>query len=96
MANESMLLHHRRVLTMQSHGADERKSELGGVYRKIRDTEVSGTDLPADFPRRSEVLAAGYAAVEDLQDATEDELVRRGMSRRAAKSVLSALAAMET
>jgi hypothetical protein len=95
MAGESMLLHYRRVQTMQANGADARGSEIGGVYRRIRD-EVPGTDLPSDFPRRAEVLAAGYSAVEDLQDVTEDELVERGMSRRAAKTVIAALAALET
>jgi hypothetical protein len=95
MAGESMLLHYRRVQTMQAVGADVRGSELGGVYRKIRD-EVPGAPLPDDFPRRADLIAAGYAAVEDLQDVTEDELALRGLSRRAARAVLSALAALET
>jgi hypothetical protein len=92
--NESLLLHHRRVLTLQSQGADERESELGGVYRQIRD-DVAGTPLPDSMPHRAEVLAAGYSAVEDLQDATEDELARRGLSRRQARAVIAALKAAQ-
>ena len=95
MGNESMILHHRRVLTMQAQAADEEESELGGVYRKVRD-DISGTPIPNDFPRRADLITAGYAAVEDLQDVTEAELAGRGLSRRAARAVLTALAALET
>ncbi len=93
--NEAMILHHRRVLTLQAQGADDRESELGPTYRKYRDTEVSGTELPADFPSRAQVLTAGYAAVEDLQDATEDELAKRGLTRKQARAVIAAVAALQ-
>jgi len=80
---------------MQAQGQDAEQSELAGVFRKIRD-DVPGTPFPENFPRRADLIAAEYAAIEDLQDATEDELVGRGLSRRAARSVLSALAELET
>lgn len=89
-----MLLHYRRAMTLSAIGKDERESELGGVFRKIRD-EVSGTAIPSDFPRRSDLITAGYSALEDLQDVTIDELVGRGLSRRGARAIISALAALE-
>ena len=40
---------------------------------------------------RAELLAAGYAALEDLDDVTADELVGRGLRRRQARAVVAAL-----
>ena len=93
--NGSMVMYHRRVLTLQANGAEaDEESAVPGVYRKMRD-EIPGTAIPDDFPHRTQVLAAGYAAVEDLQDATEDELRGKGLSSRAARAVIAALAALQ-
>lgn len=91
--NEGMILYHRRALTTQSM-VEERvdQGELAGTMRVIRDA-IPGTQLPEVFPFRAQVVAAGYSAVEDLQDATEDELAQRGLTRRQARAVLAACAA---
>ncbi len=93
--NEAMLIHHRRVLTMQSQVAEqEGQPNLAGSMRALRD-EVAGTPLPDSFPHRTQVIDAGYKATEDLQDVPEDELVARGLTRRRAKDVIAALAALQ-
>lgn len=48
-------------------------------------------DLPADFPGRATLVAAGYTTVRDLDGATEDELVDVGLSRSDAALVLAAM-----
>jgi len=82
--------HPRRFYTLKAFQAQEDGEAFGAAWLGRR-AEVPGTDLPADFPARAEVLAAGYAALEDLQDVTVDELVRRGLRRRWARAVIAAL-----
>ena len=80
--------HPRRIYTLKAFEADD--DALGSAWYGRR-AELPGTELPADFPARAVVLAAGYAALEDLDDVTVDELVRRGLRRRQARAVVAAL-----
>lgn len=60
-----------------------------------KQTGLAGTDLPTDFPSRSEVVAAGYLAVEDIDGASVVELRREArLSTIAANAVLAAIAAL--
>lgn len=57
--------------------------------------EAPGTALPATFPLRSVLVAAGYGKVEDFDGASQDELVfTLGLTTAQATSVLAAYAAL--
>jgi hypothetical protein len=74
--------------------ADAGELAISGVWQ-ARQEEQPGTDLPANFPVRTELLAAGYIAIEDLEGACADELVEwAGIDNQAAKAVVAAYAAL--
>lgn len=50
-----------------------------------------GVVLPAGFPLKTELAAAGYTTVEDLDGADEGELVKINLTSRQARAVLAAL-----
>lgn len=54
-----------------------------------------GTDLPADFPAKLELEAAGYTTVEDVDGADVEELEDyAALSSANANAVLAAIAAL--
>lgn len=81
----------RRFYTLACRDALRLLNGMDGVFR-ARAAEVPHTDLPADFPLRSKLVAVDYSAVEDLDGATESELVALGLSTYQARAVLAAFA----
>jgi hypothetical protein len=74
--------------------ADAGEFAISGVWQS-RQQEQPGTALPADFPSRAALIAAGYTAIEDLQGACADELVDWAcVDNQAAKAILAAYAAL--
>lgn len=72
-------------------GADQ---PLDGVWRSKQEAQP-GTALPATFPHRSQLVAVGYSAVEDLDGATVDELTTNtDLNAREAAAVVAAYAAL--
>lgn len=56
---------------------------------------LAGTELPADFPARAELIAVGYETVEDIDGATSGELRQYArISPKAAEAVIAAVAAL--
>lgn len=56
---------------------------------------TSATALPSDAPSRAALVAAGYGAVEDIGDATSEELsLRASLSTREAAAVIAYIAAL--
>jgi hypothetical protein len=67
---------------------------LSGLWQ-ARQQEQPGVALPAAFPYRAELVAAGYSTSEDLDGACADELFDwAGLDNSAAKAVLAAHAAL--
>lgn len=67
---------------------------LGAAWR-AKQLEQPGIDLPADFPYLSQLITAGYVAVEDLDGADVIELVRVAhLVGHEADRVLAAAAAL--
>lgn len=65
---------------------------LASLWRHKQEAEA-GALLASDFPSRAALVAAGYATAEDLDGATEDELITNvpTLSRREIAAVLAAL-----
>jgi hypothetical protein len=57
----------------------------------VKRRTLPGTDLPASFPARSQLLSAGYLVLEELQGADQLELTRLGLSNAEATAVLAAI-----
>lgn len=55
---------------------------------------ISATELPAHFPSRVALVAAGYSAVEDLDGADSAEIRALGLTDRQTTAVLAALAGL--
>lgn len=72
-----------------------RDFDLGfdGVWRAKQEAQP-GTTLPATFPALTALATAGYTTVEDLDGATEDELITAGLSSHDARSVIVARATL--
>lgn len=90
-------MHARRWEERQRQRALAEKSRaLAGVHLGRRNA-IAGTSLPAPFPARALLLAAGYGALEDLPvppgDDDDDafaELLRAGLDLDDATAVLEA------
>lgn len=68
--------------------------ELEMVWRAKQEVQP-GTPLPAAFPFRAELFAAGYQAREDLLGADQDELIKiTSLSPRQADEVIESLAGL--
>ena len=52
---------------------------------------MPGTALPATFPHQAALAALNYVALEDLEDATVEELQQAGLSLGQAAAVIAAL-----
>lgn len=61
-----------------------------GVWR-WKQEQIAWPDLPAAFPARAKLIAAGYTTVRDLDGADLDELTTLGLTRREALAVLAAM-----
>lgn len=74
--------------------AARQRCEEEGVWQAKQEA-VAGTAIPDDFPFRAALVAAGYSATEDLDDATPDELAEFASLRgRDSEAVFAALAAL--
>jgi hypothetical protein len=74
----------RRLATL---GGD---TALAGIWRAKQEA-IAWPDLPAGFPSRALLLAAGFPTVRDLDGADERELTDLGLTARAAAAVLAAM-----
>jgi hypothetical protein len=96
-------VHLRRYYTaLRAAALSEGLHASASVALGLRNAEA-GTALPSGFPHRVDLIAAGYACVEDLGDPTSDpdpddaraelrrELVRAGLRLSAAADVVAAL-----
>lgn len=52
---------------------------------------IAGTDIPASFPARSALLAAGYLVLEEIEGANSTELIDAGLTAPQAAAVLAAM-----
>ena len=67
---------------------------LSAVWH-ARQEEQASDPLPVGFPAKSELEAAGYTAIGDLEGAAEDELMDWAqLSSNAARAVVAAYAAL--
>lgn len=66
---------------------------IASVFRAKQEAE-SATALPADFPSRVLLVAAGYSTVEDINGADLEELLCAQLSTKQAETVLTELAAL--
>jgi hypothetical protein len=53
--------------------------------------QVAGASIPTTFPARTQLLAAGYLVLEELQGANEEELTSAGLSATQAAAVVAAI-----
>lgn len=53
--------------------------------------ELPGTPLPDTFPHRAALVARQYLALEDLEEATAEELQQVGLTYAQAAAVIAAL-----
>lgn len=52
---------------------------------------ISGRSIPASFPARTQLLAAGYLVTEELTGSDTTELTAAGLSSSQAAAVLAAI-----
>lgn len=83
----------RRFYTLAYRDALKLQNGMDGVFLWLSQQQPH-TDLPAGFPVLSLLQAAGYSAVEDLDGATESELVALGLTTFQANAALAALPAL--
>lgn len=80
----------RRFYLSRRRRALEEDDPNAAVWQAKQEAEP-GTALAPTFPALDELEAAGYTTVEDLTGATEDELLRAGLSLTNARAALAAL-----
>ncbi len=79
-----------KLVKMQA-AEDEDVPSLVSTWKSLHESTL-GTPLPADFPGRAQLIAAGYSATEDIVGATASELGRRaGLNRRTADAAIAAV-----
>lgn len=85
---------HRRYCLLKAHAAsDEDATELAKTWLS-KQAAIAGTALADDFPTKSQLEAAHYSTVEDIDGADEDELVIRvGITRAQAAAAIAAIGA---
>ena len=79
----------RRYYLLKRRATLDREESITSQWHAKQDEEP-GTALPASFPFLS-LLGTFYTTVEDLDGASERELVSFGLTRREATSVLCAV-----
>ena len=82
---------HRRycLLKGRAHARND-DTELAFAFYGKQDA-IDSTPLAEDFPLQEELAALRYTSVEDLDGATEAELIDAGLSRSQAARVMAAL-----
>lgn len=84
----------RRFFLLKRIAAKAEADPLEGAWRHNQEA-IGGTALPASFPYRATLVAAGYSTTEDLDGADAAELTKNaGLATRHANAVLAALAAL--
>lgn len=79
----------KRIAALQDEGVGQ-----ASVWKGKQEAE-SGTALPSTFPYLTELAAAGYSTVEDIDGADADELyANAGLNARQSALVIDALAAL--
>lgn len=82
----------RRFYLLKRIASKAEADPLEGAWR-YKQEQVSGTALPASFPYRATLVAAGYSTSQDLDGADAAELTKNaGLASRQANAVLAALA----
>lgn len=72
-------------------GFGETATAMLAVFRTFHANATPATPLPTTTPGYSKLIAAGYTAIEDIQGATEGELIDKArLSRREAAAVIAA------
>lgn len=81
----------RRLYLLKRRAALARgDTHLAGVWRAKQET-LAWPDLPAGFPARAALVAAGYTTVRDLDGAAADELTDLGLTPAQAAAVRAAM-----
>lgn len=84
----------RRYYLLKRIAAKAEGEATEGVWRHHQEQE-SGTALPASFPSRAALVAAGYSTEEDLDGADAAELTKNaGLSTQQAAAALAVLATL--
>jgi hypothetical protein len=87
---EDYTTNHRRYCFLkyrENYAADDDLWYSWDAKRK----SIAGTELPASFPARTALLAAGYLVLEEIQGASETELITAGLRASQAAAVVAAL-----
>lgn len=91
MASAERCKTHRRYLFVKARALRSKGEEsIADAFNAKRLAEP-GTQLPATFPHRAAVLAAGYLVIEELDGETQSELEASGLTQSQAASVLAAI-----
>lgn len=82
----------RRYYLLKRLSATREDSGLASAWRGLQEREP-GTSLPASFPGRESLVAAGYTTIEDVDGADVSELLSNvpGLGRRDAEAALAAV-----
>lgn len=81
---------HRRYLFLKFARAVQYNDDIESVWDAKR-RAIAGTSLPASFPARDKLVAAGYLVTEELAGANATELRRAGLTNSQAAAVLAAI-----
>ena len=81
---------HRRYLFCKYQAARRNDEGTYTAFDAKRRT-LSGTDIPATFRARTQLIAAGYLVMEEITGCTEFELILHGLGSREAAAVVAAL-----
>lgn len=81
---------HRRFAFLKMQAAVADQSPMGPAWDGIRKGDP-GTELPANFPARTNLVSAGYLVVEEVDGADETELTNAGLSPQQAAAVIAAV-----
>ena len=81
---------HRRYLFLKYAYSVRFDDDLWSVWDAKR-RAIAGTSIPAAFPAREKLTAAGYLVTEELAGSNASELRRAGLSSSQAAAVLAAI-----
>lgn len=81
---------HRRYLFLKYARAVRYNDDIESVFDAKRRL-IAGTELPASFPARDKLIAAGYLVSEELAGSNTSELRRAGLSSSQAAAVIAAI-----